>query len=184
MELARRRSLGSSDGTTLTVGFDPDEWGTVADWVAAIGSAGALLAAVKLIKDEARSRRDDNEDRIWGQARSVALSASGRRRAAGDEDRPGPWNQSAKAVLSNSSGQPIRIFKWDLLIGSKLVAEWRNDPVLIPGASIDLTGVLKNTQAPIYGATSDLVFVDALAHVWELNGDGRLRRYDPSGDQT
>jgi len=45
--------------------------GSVADWIAAIGTAGALIAAVVLLRDDRRARATDDADHRRAQAESI-----------------------------------------------------------------------------------------------------------------
>ncbi|MEY2446655.1 MAG: hypothetical protein QOH79_131 [Acidimicrobiaceae bacterium] len=47
------------------------KFGTVADWVAAVGTGGALVIGMLLLRAELRSRRADSDERLRSQSRHV-----------------------------------------------------------------------------------------------------------------
>jgi hypothetical protein len=53
-----------------------DFYGTLPDWLAALGTIGAFFAGLRLLRKELEARRDDVEDRRSAQARLVAAWVS------------------------------------------------------------------------------------------------------------
>lgn len=56
----------------IAVTFDPDEWGNVAEWVAAIGALLAFGAAGLLLRHEQQLRQADADERLRDQARRIS----------------------------------------------------------------------------------------------------------------
>lgn len=162
--------------------FDPDEWGTVADWVAAIGSAGALLAAVHLIRQETLQRRLEKADRDWAQARLVSItssSAGGGFRGFDEAGEPidvGPYSYDATGTVDNSSTMPLHNLQIDVYVGEVPVRRLQQ-AVLLPGRRCEAKGRLGNVAEPDLQARATVSFTDAAGLDWTLATDAPLRRH-------
>jgi hypothetical protein len=84
--------------------FNPDTWGTVADWVGGTGTTAAFLAAVIVIAKDAKVRK-------IAQARKVAYIAEDKTVYDTDEVGVSRPRNAVRYVLKNLSDEPIyRIF--------------------------------------------------------------------------
>lgn len=149
------------------------EWGTVPDWIGAIGTAGALVAAVVVFSIELRHRREERKDAEKDQARLVAAWVTG------------PAGTSTLTSHQSSMEYPVRIVnRSELPVYSCLVRlEWPGAPAghhilgtLAPGhdgttqCGVPWSAVSVEVGTP----TLSLGFTDAAGRPWRQYGAGKL----------
>jgi len=84
--------------TFLPLAASPD-WGTVPDWLAAVGTLAAFAVALRLLGKELAARREQEEDRRRAQARLVNAWLGVKTRESDGEEY--------SAVVKNDSDEPI-----------------------------------------------------------------------------
>lgn len=165
--------------------------GTVPDWIAAIGTAGALMAAVVVLAFEVASRRRERETIRRKQAELVAVwlrsADPGRRErtpgaaGVGDDDRK-EWLVYRAHVLNRS----------DLPVFAALVrAEWDDLPgshhtvvhTIAPGATLDVD--VRVASRPVISSFPrvSIGFRDVGGLVWHRWDDGTLLEGSWSHDE-
>ena len=163
----------------IAVHFAPSEWGTVADWVAAIGTTGALLVSAFLLSIEIRARRDRVADERRRQASQVSAlieyapimtSALG---SEGDD-----W----QIQVHNSSSEPI----YSCVVYVPTADEFPIEVVFgtIPGNDKRSDRLHPNTaehlrDLPFPGPVVEVGFVDSRGHGWRRDCFGELKEALP-----
>jgi hypothetical protein len=137
------------------------DWGTVPDWLAAVGTLLAFAVALRLLFKELDARRENEEDRRREQASRVAAWA--RPVGAGPNDHA--------MMLRNNSEQPVTAVR--------LVMEHPDMPeVVTREESWDLVppGEQRVDDMWVTGPPGPvtLTFTDAAGHRWTRRPDGRL----------
>jgi hypothetical protein len=80
-------------------------WGTLPDYIAAVGTVGAFFGGIRLLRKELEARRDDVEDRRAAQARLVAAWV-GPSHPEVDPDKSNPRTVSY-ILTRNGSSEPV-----------------------------------------------------------------------------
>jgi hypothetical protein len=170
------------------VQFDPDEWGTVAAWVGSVGSAGALLIALGLLRQDRKERRDRAHEERWAQARRVTVSISRMSRGGfqqtvvGRELREaGPYTYDATADVTNNSPDPIRVLSLDVSIGPVLAGQLKEPSVVHPMKAAQVAAHLGNAAEGDLRATASATFSDLLGRRWAADEAGGLLPADEPG---
>jgi hypothetical protein len=88
--------------TLCPLAAGPD-WGTVPDWLAAVGTLAAFAVALRLLAKELAARRQYEEDRRRGQARLVAAWTSTPSMSRRLGDKPSMFD----VIVRNGSDEPI-----------------------------------------------------------------------------
>lgn len=150
------------------------EWGSVADWISAIGGAGAFLVALLLFRSEIRARREDVAEREARQARLVFVRPPVGQGSVGDAST---WRVSVP--VRNDSDEPIhRLRGW---------LHW-SDPTIgaVVERSVELRGLPPKDGGVLVWEELDLAlvpaaagteltclitFIDAGGRLWERRGD-------------
>jgi len=83
------------------------QWGTVPDWVAAVGTAGAFIAGGVLIAKELSAQHKQDEDARRAQASLVSAWATLQTSSFTVPGGPTSKGTGAKVVIRNGSEQPI-----------------------------------------------------------------------------
>jgi hypothetical protein len=79
------------------------DWGSVPDWVAALGTVAAFLVALRLLAKELAARREQEEDRRRAQARLVnAWLAMKWVKSSDPDDELQGW-----IIVNNASDEPV-----------------------------------------------------------------------------
>ncbi|MFB9654787.1 hypothetical protein [Pseudarthrobacter oxydans] len=85
--------------------FNPDTWGTVADWVGGLGTTAAFVAAVVVIAKDAKVRKLAQARKVaytWEDTDTYSLAT-----VAFHEEEDGPTPSIKRYTLSNLSDEPI-----------------------------------------------------------------------------
>jgi hypothetical protein len=153
------------------------EWGTVPDWVTALGTILAFLVALRLLAKELAAHHEAEEDRRRAQVRLVAGWVTPPR-----PDPQAPANFVFDLVIRNASEEPI----YDL--NAVMVppnGPHANDPEAAPptvGAARIQRGTLPPDEyvelrfrmVPTMPGILGMSFTDAAGRRWKRYPDGRL----------
>ena len=142
-------------------------WGTVPDWLAAVGTVGALGVALVLLAKELRARREASEDRVREHARYVAAWL----------DEP-PSSSPALLLLHNGGQEPAYecIVKWTQG-GYDEPQQLAAFAVLPPGETLGApvtTPAFMSLLPPL-----TIFFTDARGIRWQRDPGGQLARIAP-----
>ena len=142
-------------------------FGTLPDWVAAVGTAGALLAAVLLLRDDRRVRRAQDDDKTREQAQRI-----------------GTWITTpdfSEYVINIRNASDLPIFNVTVEFGTpaghELWSEQTSWITLPPGESetAPVAAEASPTGAVIlYGTT----FTDSAGRSWRRGAAGDLTSID------
>lgn len=166
--------------TALILTGDSDATGNLAEWVAALGTVGALLLTYRLLRHEINTRHQDEEERLWGQARRVIVSAGMRVSSAKDPTTGrylGPYEAQAVSEIRNDSAEPI--------VGCVLGHGLNSERFTVSEVGVVAPGkpTSTGTSWPTPLADGEEVrpfavirFTDARGRRWERTCDGALRR--------
>jgi hypothetical protein len=152
-------------------------YGTLPDWFAALGTVGAFIAGLLLLRKELDARREAQDDRRRAQARLVAAWASNPRRPEDESSVP-----EFVVVTRNGSDEPV----YDVLVElfSRLLnfqppgMSQRQQPVLRLGFDVlppqykEVQRVAQN-QDGIPGWLT-ISFRDSQGYRWRRHGNGWL----------
>jgi hypothetical protein len=166
--------------TVLPLAAGPD-WGTVPDWLAAVGTLAAFAVALRLLAKELAARREQEEDRRREQASRVACWLE----IVEDPDwPPRHWApdkpvRAVAAVLQNGSEEPVydcRVhIELDPGASGKLVSGDRQysleERTLPPGRTQRSVSFPREDLPP---ASTRMSFRDAAGRRWTRYPDGRL----------
>lgn len=142
------------------------QWGDVPTWVGSVGTAGALLIAMWLLKKEVNDRRQRDSEARAAQAAQVAAWTSGR------VVRADPYPEMLVRIRNGSTmpiftvnfefSQGVRgtFVRYILAMGPEETREFR---ILLPSYPKG------ETIAP------SLTFADAAGRRWFRDGNGKLR---------
>lgn len=171
------------------------DWGTAPEWVAAVGSAGALLVAFLLLRHERIERRRVELDAKWAQARQVSFHIETTPKFEVDTDSDGAViahhldrvaDYVVAATLSNNSHEPIRQYTAmtigpagvPLNVQQRSVLQART-PIMMP------TQHLPGYGAPPFQFHGWVDFTDARDVRWRRYSDGRLEEIvDPGAEAS
>lgn len=145
--------------TFLPLAAGPD-WGSVPDWLAAIGTLAAFAVALRLLAKELTARREQEQDRRSEQARHVAAWAF---RAAGTP-------AGHILFVRNKGEEPVSSIRLVMEHPDEPGTVTREEtwPLLPPGLEDEL-GRYPHPPGPI-----TLSFTDAAGRRWTRYPDGRL----------
>lgn len=158
--------------TAVSVDWGAVNWGSFPDWVAAIGTVGALVAAVLVFAFELAHRRTERKDAEKDQARQLAA-----------------WivRQEEAPLTSNRSPVPFRvriINRSNLPVYDCLVRlEWPGDPAahhhILGTVAPDfdetrVIGITWSQAATNSWPAVSLGFTDAAGRAWRQYGAGKL----------
>lgn len=146
-------------------------WGSVPDWVGAVGTVGALAAAVMVFAAELRHRREERKDAEKDQARLVAAWIEGPAESTITSSNP---EVTFRVRILNRSDLPV----YNCL--TRL--EWPGNPAahhqilgaVAPGTDRELILGIKWTTAASNWPTLSLGFTDAAGRHWRQYGAGKL----------
>jgi len=143
------------------------DWGTVPDWLAAVGTLAAFAVALRLLGKELAARREAEEDHRREQARRVSVWAT-----EIEQVPPALGSLVFFVVRANRSDEPV----YDVLIEMAsndpggAWAPWRKHiPVMPPGQEQTRLQVVPYRPGPV-----TLTFTDAVGRRWKRYPDGRL----------
>ena len=141
------------------------EWGTVPDWLAAVGTLAAFAVALRLLAKELTARREQEEDNRREQARRVSIWAQTAR------EPPDPSRWQYRLVLRNASEEPVFAVTFIMEHADEAGRQVRGEfwDVLPPGQHPELYQTVDYPPGPI-----TLTFTDAQGRVWTRFPDGRL----------
>jgi hypothetical protein len=147
------------------------DWGSVPDWLAAVGTLAAFFVALRLLAKELAARREQEEDRRRNQARLVVAWATFKE-VSETEVR-------YSVVMRNGSDEPV----YDglcVVVPSTAVFEWEVGWLILPPHEIK-EGDLRLPERywrPLWEAAIELSFTDAAGRRWTRYPDGRLVELD------
>jgi hypothetical protein len=183
--------------TVLPLAAGPD-WGTVPDWLAAVGTVAAFAVALGLFRKEQKARREYEEDRRREQARLISAWPEAPE-VPGVKDRPRntdviAWMRETGTdayvhlVMKNGSAEPVyRIFA--VMVASD--SSYADDPevgagqpgtaearrrILPPGEEDKgiFARFLDGFETGIRPGPVSIAFTDAAGRHWKRYPDGRL----------
>jgi hypothetical protein len=149
------------------------DWGSVPDWLAALGTVAAFGVALRLLAKELAARREAEEDRRREQARSIGAWPT-----APVPEHPRAANQVFTVILRNGSQEPVynvqAVMKHpDLSSDEVRRAGWSTWQltlgILPPGENFTKLRLVPYQPGPI-----ELSFTDAQGRRWTRHTDGRL----------
>jgi hypothetical protein len=148
---------------------DPTTWGTAADWVAAIGTVGALFFALVTLRTELRDRRTDRERNRKAQARRIIFRVWSEwppeTDSYGDPLPVPPWNERLRARVTNYSDLPIHTARVHCEFGGEELV--LNVTMLLqPGESRTAATKPKRVDELRELGRHTLYFVDAAGTSW------------------
>jgi hypothetical protein len=148
------------------------DWGTAPDWIAAVGTVGALAAAVIVFAVELKHRREERKDAEKDQARLVAAWLDGPQ----IDTVPNPLGDIRFPIrVVNRSNLPVSSclvrLEWEGKPGSSNTFVW----TLGPGHDRQhICNVQWDEAATHSFPVVSLGFVDAAGRVWRQYGGGKL----------
>ena len=96
---------------------NPIQWGSVPDWLTAVGTVGAFAGTVWVIGRDGRTRKREQKDIEWDQANMVTIGASS------SGGRPGPNGEPTNLIGVQVTNNGKRsIYKINVL----LICEWHS----------------------------------------------------------
>lgn len=137
--------------------------GTTPDWIAAVGTAGALIAAVLLLRDDRKVRREQDDEKSRDQAQRI-----------------GTWmtsdNYGYRVHLRNASDLPI--YNVTVEFGTPAGHEpWSESSswITLPPGGTD-TILIHADRSPTGAVTLYRTrFTDSAERSWERGASGQLR---------
>lgn len=177
------------------------ELGNVAEWVAAIGTVGALLATYLLLRHELRTRREDERERREAQARLVTVEATPSRGGLpyrGESDPTPRRAMEVHIIVRNDSAEPIIVLGCEAeaylrMQDHRRVAAGRrwSDTSVVRGGGMEHGFPLMLEQAepmPADRPLGEVVRFQSSVHFrdrggieWRAFSDGRLERLPGRG---
>jgi hypothetical protein len=149
------------------------EFGTVADWVEAIGTAGALLIGAVALRQQVADRHDERERRRLAEARLVTLTEVNRR--AEDDDRHVLEVEHHNGTTGFITGVKLSFFPVDS--NDAVVFELDHlGPDETAQRDVDLPSEVRHT-----GVRWFLEWTDEHGVRWRRTNRGQVRRL-PTGD--
>jgi hypothetical protein len=142
--------------------FAPHVWGTVGQWVSAVGTVSAFTATFYVIRRDASVRRE-------AQASKVAVY-----RERAEMINPPNDRSRYRVVIHNVSDQPLYDVVLWLVRDGKLVDSVTRDDVVMPD---ETTSYLAGDET-VFEVT-DATFRDNSGRVWRRDIEGRLTSIDP-----
>lgn len=160
--------------------FDPETWGTAAEWFAAVASAGALIVALlvfrsegRQLRSEAQALRDDRHEAKWRQAQQIEA-----RLGQTHTSKSGlpPFGLHAKVTVINNSDAPVRVKHVQIMAGNVPVKLLDLDYVVAAGAEHPVGGRLSRLAAAVDSSSvyGRVIFTDARGQRWRRSTDGAL----------
>lgn len=163
-----------------TAALDSQQWGNAAEWLAAVGTVGALMLTYLLLRKELRELRAFEEDRTASQAQSVAAWLDYQEAEGG----PG-WRD--KILVRNASSGPV--FNCVAYVFHPIGADADdiagNMPmevvfdVVPPGGTLDHPinrDWIEEDRVVFPGLVLEVAFTDGGGRHWRRNGSGTLER--------
>jgi hypothetical protein len=174
------------------VRFDPDEWGTVAEWVAAIGTAGALGAAVGVLRIEQRTRLSrEAAETAAAERGELERATSLRVRVQSTKSSPGVshdvevevWNEAVNDVFFDVRVWPMaRTIHDDLSEFLRTVDTVRHGSVG-PGERLRTRRVVP-WQEDVDVWACNALWRDARGRWWRMNDFGAVEASEPPLDAS
>lgn len=166
------------------------DWGNVPEWIAAVGSLGALAVALWLLGAQLRTYRTSEQDRIqsdatrvsaWWSTPEIAPVVSVHIRNAGDN----PVYDCV--VFLGPSRQPppdsSRTDSWDFHFPIVPAGETLTKSVPSEHFILESQDHLPDQHGFFRGAWVEIVFTDSAGRFWSRKRDGQLvKRKGPSMD--
>jgi hypothetical protein len=145
----------------LAFEFHPSVWGTIGQWVSAIGTTSAFLAAFYVIRRDAKERRRS-------QARKTSLYVVTRERAP--EEIDGKHKKWYDLTFKNLSEEPIYDVVFVIIDGKCIVDSVGRRDILLS----DETYEHRNSYSNVVWGGVDIIFRDNSGHKWRRNVKGVL----------
>jgi hypothetical protein len=146
----------------LGIHFTSAVWGTVGQWVSAVGTTLAFTATFYVIRRDAKVRRRS-------QARKVALYMERLPRAP--EEVEGKHKTWYDLTVQNLSDEPIYDVRFHMVSGKRLIDTLGGGNVLLPGG----TRAHRQGYSSIVFGGVDLLFRDNSGYHWRRNVQGHLK---------
>ncbi len=145
----------------LAIEFHPSVWGTVGQWVSAIGTTSAFLATFYVIRRDARERRQS-------QARKTSLYVVKRERTP--EEVQGKHKTWYDLTVKNLSEEPIYDATFMMTDGKRLIDSVGHKEIILPDETFETR---KHYSNVVLGGI-DVIFRDNSGHHWRRNVQGIL----------
>lgn len=161
------------------------EWGSVADWVSGLATAGTLILMYLLLRKESAALKANREqilraerDRERAQARLVSAWV-------GDIHASTPVGQREKWIVHlhvrNGSDEPVSDVEVHVLVEDTQMV--RRCPVLGPGVNdIDPIGIPRSDSEHPNVGEAHILFTDAEGRRWERLGSELSRVFEGEGE--
>lgn len=145
----------------LAFELHPSVWGTVGQWVSAIGTTSAFLATFYVIRRDAGERRQS-------QARKTSLYVVTRERAPSEVQ--GKYRTWYDLTIKNLSEEPIYDVTFVMTEGKRLIDGVGHKDIVLPDETVEKRNHYSNV---VFGGV-DVVFRDNSGHWWRRNVRGVL----------
>lgn len=149
----------------LAFHYDPTTWGTVGQWASAVGTTLAFIAAVYVIRRDAKVRRRSQSRKV------VYYEAVSDRET---DDIEGKYRRWYDATIKNLSDEPIYDV-WLFMVserGRRLIDNLNGVEVLLPGESFH-----RRSGYSFSFRYVDVIFRDNSGFWWRRSLDGKLEEH-------
>jgi hypothetical protein len=145
----------------LAFEFHPSVWGTIGQWVSAIGTTSAFFATFYVIRRDAKERRRS-------QAQKTSLYVIARERAP--EEIQGKHKTWYDLTVKNLSEEPIYDVYFMMTEGKHLIDSIGHKEIILPGETFEK----RNHYSNVASGGVDVIFRDNSGHNWRRNVKGVL----------
>jgi hypothetical protein len=161
------------------VQFDPDEWGTVAEWISGLGTIGALLLTFFLLRHELQQAREDRKQAAEREAERQTDQA-GRVAAWARQDTFPNRPPEITVLVRNASASPVYnvLVEVSESLGDAQASHfWHPVP---PGETVSERLIPAEWAhiANLGEVNTQLRFTDSQGRHWLRNWYGELERQD------
>jgi hypothetical protein len=148
------------------------DWGSIPDWIGAIGTVGTLAAGVIILRDQITLLRAEAAQIRQAQAQSISAWTA----------RADPSRDALVLVLRNGSAQPVYNLMVFALDASERTVLLRAMSPVPPGHHETLP-ITRALHASASGDLLELEFDDAQGRTWVRRRDGTLRELEASEER-
>ena len=158
--------------------FDPQSWGTGADWFGTVLGGAALIIALRTFQLDHADRREEAKRQRERQARRIGFEVGTILEGPWSGVGQPKWTHEPYATVGNYSDASIRNVQVTLRVrgGPRYVETW---PAIHPGQSVALQNTVRrgseHTDHPPI-SERELTFVDADGNAWRTDGLTRLEQ--------
>jgi hypothetical protein len=144
--------------------FDPSVWGTVGDWVTALGTTSAFLATFYVIRRDAEERRKS-------QAKKTSLYVVTRDRLP--EEMEGKHKRWYDLTFKNLSEEPIYDVDFMMTDGKRLIDTLGGEEIVLPDGIVEH----RSGYSDVTFGSVDVIFRDNSGNNWRRNVKGILTEH-------